>query len=134
MKRLELIKEGAQFDVNTAADKIIFSVADNIEVIEVGLVIEGTDAGGATVKFDRRVLAGSDTGRGDGDLGEITIPASNQQGKVLHQKIDPVVLDEGDQIVVEVTAESVTALNVVPFYKYVIVPNSRQLQDDAVSA
>lgn len=125
---------GAQFDVNSAADKITFSIMDDMEIIECGLLIEGTDAGGATVKFDRRVLAGSDTGRGDGDVGEITIPASNQQGKVLFEKVSGVELDAGDQVVVQVTAEGVTALNVVPYIKFVNIPARRENQTDAASA
>ena len=106
-----------------------------MQITRAGLVVEGTDAGGATVKFDRRVLAGSDTGRGDGDVATITIPASNQQGKVLYEEpSSTLVLDAGDQVVVEVTAESVTALNCVPFLEFIDVQEVSANQSDASAA
>lgn len=134
MRRLVQIEKGAQFDVNTPADKVTFTIDSDIEVVECGVIVAGADPGGATIAFDRRVLAGSDSGRVDGGVGAITIPASDQQGKVLYEKPSGVVLNAGDQVVVEVTAEGVTALNVVPYIKYVSLVKSRANEDEASAA
>lgn len=134
MLREILVKEGAQFDVNTAADKVTFTIADDVEIVEIGLIIAGADAGGATVKFDKRPTAGSDTSRGDGDIGEITIPAADSLGKVLYEKVSDTTVLRGEQIVVQVTAEGVTALNVVPYYKYVPIRTKRENQGSKVVA
>lgn len=134
MLREILVKEGAVFDVNTAADKITFTVVDDVEIVEIGLVIAGDDPGGATVKFDKRVTAGSDTGRGDGDIGEITIPDADSEGQVLYEKVSDTMVLRGEQIVVQVTAEGVTALNVVPYYKYVPIRTKRENQGSKVVA
>lgn len=113
-------EKSAQFDINTAADKAIFSMSCKCKILRAGLIVEGSDAGGATVAFDKRPLAGSDTGRGAADVAEITIPASDQQGKVLYEKpSSEVILEAGDQVVVEVTAEGVTALNCVAFLELI---------------
>ncbi len=126
---------GAQFDVNTAADKVIFTVPFDCRVRNLSLTIEGTDAGGATVKFDKRPTAGSDTGRGDGDVGTITIPASDQEGKVLEEvPTSNIKLKRGEQVVVEVTAESVTALNCVPTLELEYIPEISANQTNVVAA
>lgn len=134
MLREILVKEGAQFDVQTAADKHTFTIADDVEIVEIGLVIAGDDNGGATVKFDKRPTAGSDTSRGDGDIGEITIPAADSQGQVLYEKVSDVTVLRGEQIVVQVTVEGVAALNVVPYYKYVPIRTKRENQGSKVVA
>jgi hypothetical protein len=129
LRRINMIPDvlipmvGSQFDVNSAADKYTFTIPFKCDVKRIFLVIEGTDTGGATVKFDKRPTAGSDTDRGDGDVGTITIPGSNCQGKMYYEDPSTVVtLDEGDQVVVQVTAEGVSALNVVPGMLLMHVP------------
>jgi hypothetical protein len=92
---------------NSTGDKWIFTIPFKCEVTRVACVVEGTSANAtaAVIKFDKRPTAGSDTGRGDGDVGVLSKTASvSQQGKMLYE--DPtsrVTLDEGDQVVVEVT-------------------------------
>lgn len=105
----------ASFDVQTAADKATLSMPFNKQKVKKAWIeVRGTDAGGATVKFDKRPTAGSDTGRGDGDIAVITIPASNQQGKRLYEIPATVIhLVAGEEVVAEVTAEGVAALQVV---------------------
>lgn len=112
---IPVLLQSAQFDVQTAADKATLTMPMFRTVIyAVGLTIAGTDTGGATVKFDIRPTAGDDTGRGDGDAGVVVIPASNQAGKVLIDTLKRgTALTPGQQVVVQVTAEGVSALNVI---------------------
>lgn len=109
-----VLLQTAQFDVNTAADKAtLYAPMFKSRVHLAAVSIAGTDAGGATIKFDRRITAGSDTGRGDGDAGVVIIPASNCAGLVKQDNsARGLIINPGDQIVVEVTAEGVAALNV----------------------
>lgn len=101
----------AQVDLNATGDKATINAPMFKTILyQVGVLCTTTDAGGATVKFDRRILAGSDTGRGDGDAGVVTIPASNQQGKFLvDTAFRGLIIQPGDQIIMEVTAEGVSA-------------------------
>jgi hypothetical protein len=109
---------GAEFDLDTTGDKIVFSLPEKFQVSRLGLVVTGADTGGGVVKFDRRVLAGSDSGRGDGDVGAITISAANNQGKILYEiPATAMILNAGDQIVVEATTDTGTGCNLVPFVK-----------------
>lgn len=97
----------AQFDLDTTGDKATFTAPPFRTVLYgVGITVDSTDAGGGVVKFDRRPTAGSDTSRGDGDAGVVTIPASNQQGKVLiDTAFRGLAINPGDQIVAEVTSD-----------------------------
>lgn len=131
-----LSKESASFDINAAGDKATFSFAYNAKIVACGLIVRGNDAGGATVAFDKRVLAGSDTGRGAADIGEITIPASNQQGKYLYEDLSDsgIEVAAGDEIVVEVTAEAVTALQAVAVIELLRLHESRANLSDGSAA
>jgi len=102
----------SQIDLNGTGDKAVFSLPCPIKVIRVGLIIQSADTGGATIKFDKRVKAGSDTNRVSGGVSVLTLPAANEQGKFLCKSQDDsnaVELDCGNEIVVNVTAESVSA-------------------------
>lgn len=104
----------AQFSTGTTGDKATITISERCKVERVFCVVEGTEATAATVKFDKRPTAGSDTGRGDGDVGVISFGASNQQGKMLYENpTTTILLDEGDQVVVEVTVASTGAKNTV---------------------
>jgi hypothetical protein len=101
-----------QIDLNATGDKAVFSLAMPIKVIRVGLIIQNSDANDATIKFDKRVTAGSDSGRVAGGVASLSKPASNNQGKYLYKSLDDssaVELTCGDEIVVNVTAENVAA-------------------------
>ena len=79
-------------------------IAEPIRVVEVGFLVSTTvGTTGATIKFDRRVKVGSDSGRGDGDVDDITIPAAAAAGKYYYSQGTPIDLDVGDEIVPEVT-------------------------------
>jgi hypothetical protein len=102
----------AQFDLNSAADKVSFPMPCPVKLVRVGLILLTTDAGGATIKFDKRVTAGSDTSRVSGGVATLTLPASNEQGKYLEKQLkdsSSVLLACGDEIVVNVTSEGAAA-------------------------
>lgn len=96
------LRSGATFDLNdttTAVDVAVIPVPYKCQVRRVGVLVTSTDALGATVTFDKRPTAGSDTNRAT--FATVTKSASNQQGKYIYE--DPttsVVLNEGDEIVV----------------------------------
>ena len=109
----------ASFDVQTAADKATFYIpAGRWSLVYAYIIVLGTDTGGATIKFDK-AEAGSGDNRGNGDVAIITIPASNQQDAMIYETPAnssggiPVILQAGYKVVVEVTAEGVSALNCI---------------------
>ena len=136
--RLILQNDSTSLDMNSTGDKCSFLVARPIKVKSVGLCMLSTDAGGATVKFDRRVTAGSDSGRVSGSVGIITVPASDSQGKILYEDeaaSADLILDAGDEIVVNVTAENVSANAFFkPFVEYYMLSEARANDADASAA
>lgn len=99
--------ESATFDINSAADKATFYAgAISGEVVAIEIIPLSTDAGGATIKFDKVQHDGT---RGDGDVGEITVPAADSQYNGLIEFKNGVSFVGGERIVVQVTAESVSA-------------------------
>lgn len=81
----------------------MFNVVTPITVYAVGTLITTATVGTAGVlKFDRRITTGSDTGRGDGDVGTCAI-AALAAGKVVINRVTPIDLNPGDQVVPEVT-------------------------------
>lgn len=136
LQRLQ--NDSTSLDMNSTGDKCSFLVVRPIKIKQVGLCMLTTEAGGATVKFDRRVKAGSDSGRGDGDVGIITVPASDSQGKILSEDeaaSADLILDAGDEIVVEVTAENVSANAFFkPFVEYYVLSESLANMSDRSAA
>lgn len=108
---IPVILQSAQIDINATGDKATFTVPPfKCILYQVAVTCASADAGGATVKFDIRPTAGSDTSRGDGDAGVVTIPAASQSGKVLvDTAFRGLSVTPGQQIVMEVTAEGVAA-------------------------
>ena len=100
--------------LGSTGDKATLVIPFKCVVKRAFVVINGASAHAtaAVVKFDKRPTAGSDTGRGDGDVAVISKTASvNQQGKYLYE--DPatkIVLNEGAQVIVEVTTANGDAL------------------------
>lgn len=103
--------ESQLIEINTAADKAAWCFEGGVEILRVLVAPLGTDAGGATVKFDS--LQGST--RGDGDVGAVVIPASNQQGQIIYDipTNGQIKLAPGASVIAEVTAEDVTGLPAV---------------------
>lgn len=80
-----------------------FKVTVPITVVAVGVIATVACTGtNAVVKFDKRPTAGSDTGRGDGDVGVVTLP-DPVAGAVTKNNITPQDFDPGDEIVPQVT-------------------------------
>lgn len=115
----------------------IMDVHIPIRVIRVGaLITTAIDSTGAdpVVKFDRRITTGSDTGRGDGDVGAVTIPDDTAAGKYVWSDAIKIDLDVGDQVVPQVTTAATTAGGA----QYSIVYQNRNEtldnEDDAVES
>lgn len=70
-----------------------------------GAMLVAKTAGAATgvLKFDKRVTAGSDVGRGDGDVAILNIPNPLAQGAVLVKENIRVLIRPGEEVVAEVT-------------------------------
>lgn len=128
----------AQFDINATGDKVSIPIAFPMKVLRVGLMIQSADAGGASISFDKRITAGSDTGRVNNGVASLVLPASNQQGKFLYKKLvdlTSVELACGDEIVVEVTAEGAAASSfAVAIVEYLRIQENPVNLSDAVAS
>ena len=108
---------GAAQSLGSAADIHIFTIPFRCKPIRVGFTLTTTVSGGVApvVKFDKRPTAGSDTDRGDGDVGTLTFSATGAAGKAYYENTDYKedgtgswvgTLNEGDQVVVQVSTAS----------------------------
>ena len=108
---------GAAQSLGSTADIHIFTIPFRCRPIRAGFTITQTVSGGIApvVAFDRRPTAGSDSSRGDGDVGTLTLTATGASGKAYYENTDYVAagtgswvatLDEGEQVVVEVKTAS----------------------------
>lgn len=75
----------------------------------VAVVCKADPTAAGVVKIDKRPTAGSDTGRGDGDIAVINIAATHSQGDVVYKDGLNVELRPGEEAVVDVTS-AVTGL------------------------
>lgn len=67
-------------------------------------VVDNVIAAAGVVKADLRPTAGSDTDRGDGDLGVITFATTHDGGEVVyHELAAPVKVSPGAELVFQVT-------------------------------
>jgi hypothetical protein len=134
----QLLMGSSDIDLNNVGDKLSWPISAPMKIARVGVVMTSTDANDATIKFDRRVTAGSDSGRVAGACGIISKLASNQQGKVLVEDeaaSQDLVLDAGDEIVVNVTAENCNANAFCrPFVEYYRLSESTANESDAVAS
>lgn len=105
---------GAALASNSTGDKATIGVPFKAVVQMACVKWEGasTHATAAVIKFDKRPTAGSDTGRGDGDVAVVNKVASvNKQGKVTYkQPASRITLVPGEEVVVEVTTANGDAL------------------------
>ena len=119
-------------DVNTAADKLTFSVHQKCSIYRSQVTCLTTDAGGFTMAFDQRITAGSDTGRVAVYAGNVIVTAANNQGKTFYDVAEQgSILVPGDEVVAEVTAEAAGAsTNVVPQVLVFYIPETEANQTD----
>ena len=124
---------GAAQALTSATDIHIFTIPFRCKPIRAGFTITTTVSSyvSAVVKFDRRPTAGSDTSRGNGDVGALTIVTTTAAGKAVYENTDYVdagtgawvaSLDEGEQVVVEVTTAATSAGAGVPWLLVEINP------------
>jgi len=108
---------GAAQSLGSTADIHIFTIPFRCRPLRIGFTITQLVSGGVipVVKFDKRPTAGSDTNRGDGDVGTLTLSATAAAGKAYYEDTDYKddgtgswvgTLNEGDQVVVQVTTAS----------------------------
>lgn len=86
-------------------DKVIGNVLYPTTVFRLAILVT-TDmtVTAAVIALDRRVLAGSDVGRVE--VARITVPVAVGVGKVVYKDFDPVDVDPGDQLVLELITAS----------------------------
>lgn len=114
----------ATIATDSTGDKLTISIPFRCEVVEAAVLVQGTSSSATPfiIKFDKRVTAGSDTGRGDGDVAVLKkVVSLNQQGKHINgrpggtgQPTTAVILKKGEQVVVEVTTANGDACTVTP--------------------
>jgi hypothetical protein len=95
----------------TAADVARFVIPFPCVVEEAGVIITETCAGTVkgVVKFDLRVTAGSDTGRGDGDIATLNMGVT-AVGKYLYDLVAvDTELEPGDEIFVQISVAPTVA-------------------------
>jgi len=73
------------------------------EIVGIAAVIDNDIAAAGVVKFDKRPTFGSDTGRGDGDVGVLNLATTHLQGKVVYKEVTPIKISPGQEVVAEVT-------------------------------
>ena len=119
--------QGTSIVFDGTGDKVTFTPARPVNIIRWGIIIDTIlDVGvGFTIKADHRPTAGSDTGRGDGDVGDITTTTDVAVGKGLYTeevsgagskqkfKVDP-----GEQVVFQVTDAADTTGDGFVFVEY----------------
>lgn len=97
-------------DASATGDKLTFTPAVPVEVLEIGIIVTTAlvdAAGGLVLKADLRPTAGSDSGRGDGDVGVMTLTsaqANKVAGKVVRSRFtSPYKVIPGQQVVLDLT-------------------------------
>lgn len=105
---------GGLFEVVMATAADLNSVADvtgavyapgtqPVYVRGVAAVIANDIAATGVVKFDKRPTAGSDSGRGDGDVAVLNLTTAHTGGKVVYKLGLNVLIMPGQEVVAEVT-------------------------------
>ena len=102
--------EASASSLTSTADIDIFTPTFPVEVYEFGIVVTTalTASDNLIIAADLRTVAGSDTGRGSGDVGTLTIAAGSSDGVeagdvITCRPTTPVVVLPGQQVVIEVT-------------------------------
>lgn len=117
---------GAAQSLTSAADIHTWTIPFRCRPIRAGFTLTTTVSSSASVvvKFDRRPTAGSDVSRGDGDVGTLTIVTTTAAGYAAYENTDYVAagtgewvatLDEGEQVVVQVSTASDSAGAGIPW-------------------
>ena len=115
--------------LDSTGDKKTFFIPFNCVVQRIGCTITtALTVTAVVIAFDRRPLPGSDTGRGDADVGTLTAPAAAQVvGRTLYDDVQ-VNLKGGEQVVVEVTTAASAGAG-LPFLE--ITPRAEEPANDS---
>lgn len=100
-----------------AKDVGSFIIPYRCEVFLAGVVVCETCVGAATpvVDFDKRPTAGDDTSRGSADIAHLVLGLT-AAGKVMYDRVAKgVVLEPGEEVVVQLTTAATTAGHCKPF-------------------
>lgn len=128
-----LTRQSAQLDLSSTGDKASIRFVRQARLVSVGLLFENNDASASTTEIDKRVLAGSDTGRVN--LATIEKPASDKQGKYIKKELDEsspeVLVDCGDELVIECTVAAGASQLVSAHIEYLDIPENRANLADA---
>lgn len=96
--------------------------AQPADIVRVGFIVTAAfdSTANTVVAVDKRPTAGSDTGRGDGDIATINIPDDTAAGTVWTVEVNPssIQVDAGEQIVFQVTTAASSAGSGIYFVEY----------------
>lgn len=137
-----------QVTLTSTGDKMVFTPSSPVNIVRWGVIADALiDVGaGMTIKADHRPTAGTDTSRGDGDVGDVTVTADIAQGAGAYTEevgtpaagtvADPLIaqkfeVDPGEQVVFEVTDAADTAGTGHIFLEFELLPF---VGDDNVTA
>lgn len=99
------IRLARRADLNSAADITGATWGPALvphRVIGLAAIIDNDIAATGVIKFDKRPTFGSDSGRGDGDVGVLNLTTAHTQGKVVYKEVD-VRIVPGEEVVAQVT-------------------------------
>lgn len=121
--------EGSASSLTATADIFTFTPGEPVDIVGWGIIVTtASQVGtGMTVKGDKRPTAGSDTSRGDGDVGSLVVAAGEDKaaGKGWYKRLTkPVELNPGQELVIEVTNAADTAGAGYAFVRYTPRPMS----------
>lgn len=119
----------------TAADYQVFSFGWPIKITHVGFIVTTTVAADSTapvVSFDRRITAGSDTGRVE--LTTLTIPDTTAAGKCVVKGSLELEVDVGEELVFEHKTQAVDGSSAAGAGHYFIVYELKNLLDTSDAA
>ncbi len=107
IEQMEQVLVARAVDLNSVADVTGANwtpLAFPVMIHGIFAAVGNTIAAAGVLKCDKRPTFGSDSSRGDGDLGVITFATSHTGGKVVyHLLAAPIKLSPGEQAVFEVT-------------------------------
>lgn len=111
-------------NLNSTADIFTFSPSFPVDIFEFGVILTTglTASDNLIIKADVRPTAGSDTDRGDGDAGTLTIAAGDSAAAgtgdiVISRPASPARVVPGQQVVLEVTNANTAGVG-LPFINF----------------
>lgn len=120
--------EATASSLASTADIYVWTPGTPVEVYEFGVIVTTTltATDNLIIVADKRPIAASDTGRGDADVGTLTVPAADSGGIVagdviISRQFPPVLIEPGQQVVIQIT-NAVAAGDGFAFINYRPIP------------